>query len=154
MLKTIIGNAYKFNTRECEYYSHRVDAGYYGNWEGKPKVGAVSVSVQLNEYYLREYLENIVGFGFSVLYGDNAEKEHIVYNNSEINIFKNRNGAFNTVIFGIPEKDFDKKIYVIPFVVVGNGDTEKRLLGKRIKVSIYETGIRTQKSLRWLGEMI
>ncbi len=153
MFKNIIGDAHRYNTRFSTLFTSTIDAGYYGQWNKSPKKGAISVSVQLEENSFRKFMPNMSGFGFLIIEDVDAEKEEVVYSN-EIGILKNRNGSFNTVIYDIPEKCFDKTIWVIPFVNVTQDGEEEKFYGESIEVSVYENGVRTAKNLRWLGEKI
>lgn len=153
MIENIINENPRHNTQKPIFFTSNIDAGFYGSKDKGPKVGAISVSVQLDMESFKRYAEKIINFGFFIFADIEDDTENILYDN-ERRLFINKNGTFNIVISEISEKNFSDTISIIPFILIDTRMGEKRLFGDTIKVGVYEDKVRTQENLRWLGEKL
>ncbi|MBO5059675.1 MAG: hypothetical protein J6C82_02010 [Clostridia bacterium] len=151
ILMSGIDKTHAYHANEELPFSSTLDSGYYNEWKNTAKKGAFSVSVQIDEMYFRKYLDLITHFGFCFSDSKNEINGGLM-KSEEILTLKNRNGSFNAVIFNISEDNFDKKVYVRPFIVVASAEGETMIFGKPVSVKIYQNGIKNSSDLRLVGK--
>ncbi len=153
MHKDIIYGSHLYNTGCRIFFASTIDAGYYGEKDSDSRIGAISVSVQLDSASFKTYMDYMVSFGFFLVTA--LEKElYTLVSSDDIRAFKKRNGAFNVIISDIPETGFSEKIAVIPFILIKGLTGEKRIFGETITASIYDGKVRNNGNIRWLGEKL
>lgn len=146
MFKNIMGRLYEYNTKKPVLFSSRLDCGYYISRKKCKKLGAVSLSVQLDERLFRSLRGKITGFGF-FSGEDGAAVGEPIAQSAEADVLSNRNGAFNIVICDIPEADFDKTVRLIPFVSAKSSGGETIFAGNAICAGVI-CGAGDKKNVR------
>lgn len=123
------------------------DAGYYSETkDGADKVGVISLNARIKD--IAKIGNNIVKFGMYI-YKNYSEKE-VSIESEDILSVKENDGEFHVIISDIAEKNFDKEVIAIPYVIVdadsdlNTEDDRNTYLGNYFNASVQSVN-------KWLG---
>ena len=123
------------------------DAGYYSETrDGADKVGVISLNARIKD--IAKIGNSIVKFGMYI-YKNYSEKE-VSIESEDILSVKENDGEFHVIISDIAEKNFDKEVIAIPYVIVdadsdlNTEDDRNTYLGDYFNASVQSVN-------KWLG---